>query len=363
MTFIIDSHQDIAYNALTFNRDVRLSAREIRKREKDTQIPVWNGGEALVGWPEYQAGQIAVIFATLFLTPWQYRGGDWETQVYQTSRQAYPLYHKQIDFYHRLTEENPDLFQLIRSRKDLTQILSHYQEMDRQMDRPVGIVLLMEGAEGINTPDDLEEYYDLGLRQVGPVWAGNRFCGGTKEDRPFDKEAMALLDVMASLGMVLDISHMREKAALTALDIYRGPVMASHANVRRLLRDSGGERHFTDQVIRKLFERGGTVGVVPFNKFLSPDWTLTSPRESVTINELVSQIDYYCQMAGNSSHVGLGSDFDGGFGYPQIPLEMDTIADLQKLAPILRQKGYEQVDIDRIFGLNWKKHLETILPE
>jgi membrane dipeptidase len=61
MTYIIDAHQDIAYNALTFNRDIRLSAYEVRKKEQGTQIPEWNNGDATVGWPEFQDGEIAVI--------------------------------------------------------------------------------------------------------------------------------------------------------------------------------------------------------------------------------------------------------------------------------------------------------------
>lgn len=363
MTYIIDAHQDIAYNAITFNRDIRISALDVRKNEKGTQIPLWNCGEAVVGWPEFQAGEIAVIFTTLWCPPWQYRGGEWDTQSYQTTQQARILYRKQIDYYRRLTEENPEKFTLIVNQRDLTTVLSHYEVSDEQKNRPVGLVLLMEGAEGIGAPEELEEYYELGLRQVGPVWAGNRFCGGSKEDRPFDQEGRKLLEIMASLGMALDISHMRENAALTALDVYSGPVMASHSNSRRLLNDTGDERHLTDHVIRRLQERCGTIGVVPYNKFLSAEWTPASAPDAVTINQLISQIDYYCQFAGNSTQVGLGTDLDGGFGYPHIPQELDTIKDLQKLKPALLEKGYTQEDVANIFGINWKKHLETVLPK
>ena len=104
MTYIIDAHQDIAYNAIAFNRDIRLSAFEIRKNEQGSQIPIWNNGDATVGWPEYQQGEIAVIFATLFIPPWQYRGGDWDDQGYKTPSHARKLYHAQIDYYKRLTE-------------------------------------------------------------------------------------------------------------------------------------------------------------------------------------------------------------------------------------------------------------------
>jgi len=69
MTYMIDAHQDIAYNAFTLHRDFRLSAHEIRQREIGTSFPALNNGEATLGWKDYQSGKIAVIFATLFLTP------------------------------------------------------------------------------------------------------------------------------------------------------------------------------------------------------------------------------------------------------------------------------------------------------
>ena len=108
----------------------------------------------------------------------------------------------------------------------------------------------MEGAEGLRSIDELDEFYELGLRQVGPVWAGMRYCGGSKETRSFDSEGFSLLEKIASLGMAMDISHMSESAALTALDHFDGPVLASHSNARSLLKGRPPERHLSDQTIR-----------------------------------------------------------------------------------------------------------------
>jgi len=58
----------------------------------------------------------------------------------------------------------------------------------------------------------------------------------------------------------------------------------------------------------------------------------------------------------------LGSDFDGGFGLQHIPPELDTIADLQKLAPLLAARGYSQADLTAIFGENWLNYLHNALP-
>ena len=172
-----------------------------------------------------------------------------------------------------------------------------------------------------------------------------------------------MLDVMAGMGYALDLSHMNEISALQALDAYPGTVIASHANARTLLKDFPGERHFSDQSIRRLAERDGVMGVVPFNRFLVPGWANTDNRALVTLDKVVAQMDHICQVTGSARHAAFGTDFDGGFGWPAIPLEMDTIADLQKLVPMLAARGYSQEDISAIMGGNWLAHLKSYLPE
>jgi len=221
----------------------------------------------------------------------------------------------------------------------------------------------MEGAEGVREPAELEEWYRRGVRIIGPAWAGTRFCGGTSEPGPLTKEGFALLERMAEFHLTLDLSHMDEKAALQALDTYPGAIIASHANSLVLLQDSGSNRHLTDRVIQGLLERGGTIGIVPANGFLRPNWVEAGGRSSVTLDYFVAQMDYVCQMAGDALHVGIGSDFDGGFGLQSVPVEIDTISDIRKIIPILKQKGYTEIDIAAILGRNWLVHLQKTLPE
>ncbi len=73
-------------------------------------------------------------------------------------------------------------------------------------------------------------------------------------------------------------------------------------------------------------------------------------------------IDHICQVTGSAEHVGLGSDFDGGFGVERAPAELDTVADLQKLAPALRERGYAERDVEAILGQNWIRVLGRGLP-
>jgi membrane dipeptidase len=358
---LVDAHQDLAWNMLTFGRDYTHSVAETRKQEVDTLTPQVNG-DTLLGWPDYQSGRIALIFSTLFATPVRYKLGEWDHQCYSSVEEAHLVYSRQLDSYERLVDEHPELFRIIKKQDDLKSILAHWQRTDIE-EHPVGLVILMEGAEGVREPAELEDWYQRGVRIIGPAWAGTRFCGGTHEPGPLTKDGYALLERMAGFRFTLDLSHMDEKAALQAMDTYSGPVIASHANALELLKESNSNRHLTNREIQGLLERGGTIGIVPSNGFLKPNWNETGGRVSVTLDYVTAQIDYICQMAGNALHVGLGSDFDGGFGLQAVPVEVDTIADLRKIIPLLTQKGYTEADISAILGGNWLAHLQNTLPE
>lgn len=375
---IIDAHEDLAYNILTFGRDYTRSALETRNLEAGTQTPLQNG-DSLLGWPEYQKGQVAVVFGTLFVSPGHRQSEPWETQVYHDIAEANHLYRGQVDAYYRLTGENPDKFRLVLRHSDLQDLLDTWEsstddaepevaprdetggETTPRPGRPVGVVILMEGAEGVRHPDELEEWWEMGVRIIGPAWAGTRFCGGTRQPGPLTQEGFALLEAMAGLGFGLDLSHMDEAAVMQALDVYPGTILATHANAWSLLRNDSN-RHLTDQAIRGLVERDGVMGIVPFNVFLKSGWRSGDSRAEVGLDQVVAQIDHVCQIAGSARHAALGTDFEGGFGLQSVPVEIDTIADLHKLIPLLAEKGYSDDDIRGILSGNWLRMLQRILP-
>jgi membrane dipeptidase len=355
---IVDSHQDLAWNMLAFGRDYTRSAEETRRVERGGLAPQVNG-DTLLGWPDYQKGCVAVVFATLFAAPMRRKLGDWDTLCYSDEIQAQRLYRAQLEAYYRLVDSHPDYFRLIQVRRDLKEVLDHWNDQD-QHKHPVGLVALMEGAEGVREPEELEIWWRAGVRLIGPAWAGTRYSGGTREPGPLTQDGYALLDGMATLGFILDLSHMDEKAALQALDHYPGQVVATHANVSALLKGSQSNRHLSDRVIQGLLEHGGIIGVVPHNSFLKVGW---SRREEVSLTHVTAHIDYICQMAGNAQQVGLGTDFDGGFGWQSVPDGIDSIADLPKLAALLTEDGYSVEDVAAIMGQNWLSLLRRGLPE
>jgi len=362
MAIIVDSHCDLAWNMLCFGRDYTRSTAETRLREKGS-LAVEVNGDTLIGWPDYQRGQVAMVFATLFAAPRRLREGAWDTLVYDSAEEAHAVYRRQLDAYHELAETRSDFFRMVLSQNDLKEHLEVWGN-PALPERPVGVVILMEGADGIRDADELREWHELGVRLIGLAWAGTRYSGGTKEPGPLTDEGRVLLGAMAELGFVLDLSHMDERSALEALDIYEGPVAASHVNCLALLPDFPTNRHFSDTVLRKLLERGGIIGSMPVNSFLKSGWSRKqgSRREEVTLDDFAAHLDHVCQLAGNSLHSGIGSDFDGGFGLQSVPPEVDTVADLQKVVPLLEKRGYGPTDVSNILGGNWLRLLQTVLP-
>ncbi len=360
---IIDAHQDLAWNMLTYGRDYTRSVAETRRLEAgNPRLKV--SGDSTVGWPEYQQGKVAVVFSTLYATPAKkQQAGD--VLVYKDSETAHRLYRDQTDVYRKLTDSHPDKFRLITTTPELDSVIEHWSTSDSdQQGHPVGLIQLMEGADGICSPHELSDWWELGLRMIGLAWAGTRYSGGTSEPGPLTDEGRVLISAMADFNFILDLSHMDEAAAYESLDRYEGPVMATHANCASLVRDPDTNRHLTDDVIHGLIERDAVIGVIPFNTFLKAGWKREtgSRREEVPLDALIAHIDHICQLAGNSLHAGIGSDFDGGFGLQSIPPELDSIADLPLIATKLMERGYTETDAENVLGGNWLRFLRKNLP-
>ncbi len=360
---IVDAHCDLAWNMLNFGRDYTRSAAETRRLERGS-LAVQKNGDTLIGWNEYQEGRVAVVFSTLFAAPARTKEGAWDKQCYSNYNEAHQIHRDQLDAYHRLAETHPQQFHLIRNQGELKTHLADWGD-EGLNNHPVGLVVLMEGADSIRSIDELPEWHEMGLRLIGLSWAGTRYAGGTRQPGPLSSEGRQLLAAMAEFGFILDLSHMDEQAAWEALDLYDGPIVATHVNCLSLLPGYPTNRHFPDRLLKAIVERGGIVGSVVFNNFLKAGWSVAggSRRDEVPLEQVVAHIDHVCQLAGDALHAGIGSDFDGGFGLQSTPPEIDTVADLQKILPLLKQRGYSDSDVSQVAGGNWLRCLSENLPE
>jgi membrane dipeptidase len=224
-------------------------------------------------------------------------------------------------------------------------------------DAPFGFILSMEGADPIVSPDHAIEWYQAGLRVVGLAHYGpSAYAHGTGCQGGLTAQGRELLRVMEETGLILDLTHLADESFWEATKLFHGPVLASHNDCRAI---TPGDRQYDDDQIRLIIERDGIIGA-PFDAWMMVSgWSLDrakSPR--VTLEDAVRHIDHICQLAGNTRHVAIGSDLDGGFGTEQCPEDLDTIADLQKLGPLLHQHGYTETDVNGIFHGNWLRFFE-----
>jgi membrane dipeptidase len=365
--FIVDAHQDIAYNALEWGRDLRRSVAETRALEarehpdycrEDAQ-----GGICMVGLPELRRGGVAIVFGTLFAYPLVGVGKGVNpryrlTQSYRDPDGAWPVAREQLDYYRRLAQEAG--VWLLLTQEDLERFIGAWSQSNgADPQRPFGIVPLMEGADAVRRPEEAEDWFAAGLRVLGLAWAhGSRYCGGNGRPGPLTPEGRRLLHHMQRVGLVLDTSHLAEESFWQALEQFEGTVIASHSNCRALV-DS--PRHLSDAMIRAIAERGGVIGIAPINPFLYANWKRSQPF-AVSLRRVVEHIDHVCQLTGSANHVGIGSDLDGGFGRDETPEELETVADFPRLAEALAAAGYAQEDVVRIMGGNWLRLLERVLP-
>jgi membrane dipeptidase len=356
---IVDAHEDIAWNALTFGRNYALGAQALRRAEAHSDAPQRNG-RTLLGLPEWLAGRIAVVFGTLYISPERRRMGVWDLQSYRDAEEAHHRASGQLDYYRRFTDDNEQL-ELVTTRAGLESVLASWAGADPAA-RRVGLVPLMEGADPIREPREVEQWYERGVRIVGLAWSGTRYSGGTHEPGPLTALGRELLPRMAEVGMILDTSHLAEEAFFEALERYPGAVIASHSNPRVLAPERRADRHLSDEMIARLAERGGVMGVAPINSWLSRRYERGDPKESVTLEQVVAAIDHVCQVVGDAEHAGLGSDFDGGFGLDAVPAEIDTVADLAKIGPALAARGYGEAQVAAILGGNFLRVLRANLP-
>nr|BAG55475.1 putative peptidase [uncultured bacterium] len=293
---------------------------------------------------------VAIAFGTLFVAPQstaERMGGDTRL-TYATPAEAHKHGMDQLDYYRRLADEPDSRVRLVGDTAVLDEVLAA-QNSDMPL---IGLVPLMEGADPIREPEEVEMWYEKGLRLIGLAWDDTRYASGAWRGSPhgLTPDGERLLEQMAALNMILDLTHMSEKATLDALERYSGPVVATHTNPRKLV---PGERQFSDTQIQLLAERQGVMGIVLFNRFLRPDTRRGDPRDRVTLAHVAAHIDYVCQLLGSAAHVAIGSDFDGGFGVEDVPQGIDSIGDLARLADSLRRYGYDEDDIAAIMGGNW----------
>jgi membrane dipeptidase len=346
---IVDSHLDLAWNALQWNRNLLQSVYTIRVQENRTPGP--GRAQGTVALPEMRQGRIALCLATLLARS---TGRSVPHLDYPSPCQAYASAQGQLAYYRALEREGH--VRIITDQVRLDRHIAGWKTSAVSVDPPLGFIIAMESADAILDPGQLPEWWEAGLRVIGPAHYGmGRYSAGTGTEEGLTTLGRSLLAEMQRLGMILDLTHFSDQAFWQALDAFSGPVLASHNNCRALVPH---QRQFSDAQLHAICERDGVIGVTCDAWMLQPGWIAgQTTNERVTLADVTNHIDHICQLAGDSRHAAIGSDLDGGYGREQCPRDLDTIADLQKIAGLLADRGYAEPDIAVIMHGNWLRLL------
>jgi membrane dipeptidase len=318
---IVDSHLDIAWNALAHGRGFG-----------DEPAP-----GCLLSRRGLERAGYGLVFGSLFTAPRARRFLPDLPLAYRNAAEAHMMALCQVGFYRSLG------IPIITTRQ---QLQDHRDGWRRGR---LAMLLAFENADPIENPAQLGDWYEAGVRILGPAWSRTRYCGGTNAPGGLTTLGHELLRAMRRRRMVLDVSHMADRTLRDSLEAWTGPVVATHTGARAL---SPGQRQLPDDVIAEIGRREGILGVSMYSGHLR-----TAGRAD--ISDVVAHVEHIARVAGDVAFVGVGSDLDGGFGRDRAAI--DSLDDLAVLRSALARR-FGRRAADGVMGSNWLRFLEAVLP-
>jgi membrane dipeptidase len=319
---IVDAHLDIGWNAIAGGRGFLADP-----------APGYVVSRSALA----RAG-VGLVFATLYTAPARATRAMRTRFVYENAHEAHIMAVAQVNYYKSCG------LQLIRTRTELEAYVRGWRR------GKVAAVMLMEGADPVETPSQLGAWTERGVRVIGPAWGATRYSGGTGAPGGLTDLGVQLLKAMRRKRVILDLSHMADQAVADAFATWRGPVIASHSNARAIV---PGDRQITDATAAEVARRGGILGVSFYQHHLRK-------TGRATLADVVRHLLHLADAAGGPEHVGLGTDLDGGFGSKYAALT--DLSDLRRLPGLLRRR-FSAAQIEGIMGTNWIEFLRRSLPE
>jgi membrane dipeptidase len=361
---LVDAHIDVPYRLNNKWEDVTIATE---KGEFD--------------YPRAVAGGLNVPFMSIY-TP--------SRTEYDGS--AYNLANSLIDSVEAIVARAPDKFTMASSTADAEAAFKAGK---------IALALGLENGAPIQGDlDKLRHFYQRGARYITLTHSDSNHISDSSYDKvrlwqglsPFGKEVVA---EMNALGMMIDISHLSDKAAYEVLEFSEAPVIASHSSVRHLVdTEPVFERNMDDELIRALAKNGGVIminfgssfitkaaneyGITyrlaaaaygkrhglqsgdPMLKQFGEDYRSKHPYPFATVSDVADHIDHVVNLVG-VDYVGIGSDYDGvGNSLPEGLKDVSTYPNL--VAELLR-RDYSEGDIEKILGGNvlrvWKSVEKT----
>ncbi|MCP4156844.1 MAG: membrane dipeptidase [bacterium] len=356
----IDTHADTPLRLM--RGDFDLSISHDSKKE---------GGR--VDFPRMKKGGLDAIFFAVFLG----QGKRTPEAIKEAKELALQIFEK----VHKSLKANPDLAQLALTPDDAYRIEKAGKRaiyIGLENGYPIGKDIAM-----------VKTFYDLGARYITLCHTSNNDICDSSTDEKAENNGLSVfgrlvVKEMNRLGMVVDVSHISDKAFFDVLEVSSAPVLASHSCARAIC---DNPRNLTDGMLKKLAEKDGVIQVCFLGDYLVtapanperkaayddyfkkyPDyWGLPDDKKKLasdlwyslkdkfpvppaTVSDLVDHIDHIVRVVG-IDHVGIGTDFDGGGS-------LKDCADVSQMGNItleLVKRGYNEEQIRKIWGGNFMR--------
>ena len=307
---IVDAHEDIAFHLNYFKRSF-----------VDPEVP------CMITLPSLKEGNVKLVFNTIFVPPKQKPGNTLKSAT------------EQIGTYERLYEQY---------QSDIYKLTEKSQLESLENNPRIGFLTLMEGADPIESPGDLDMFYEKGVRLIGLAWNDkNRYASGNDTEEGLSELGYELIDRMNELHITLDLSHLNERCFWDSIERTELIPVATHSNARTLTEHP---RNLKDDQLRAISERGGVVGIVLYNPFLK------TGDAHPTLEDVFLHADYMIGLMGED-HVGIGSDMDGA-RIEDFPEGLKSVGELQKIADFFIDKGYSESRVKKIMSGNFLRVME-----
>ena len=327
-----------------------------------------------------RAGGLDAQFFSIWVEPQLFGGGG---------AKAMKRADDQIAAVRTLADKHPETWALATSADDIRNAASQGK---------IAALMGLEGGYAIDERlENVQRYYDLGVRYMSPAWSVSTSWAGSSGDevgrtRGLNEFGKNVVREMNRLGMMIDVSHVSDPTFWDIVNTSTAPVIATHSACRAI---ADVPRNLTDDMIRALAKTGGVVNVIFYPEHLEPGWSQKKKQVDAEIAPMVQQasadepgdavhkkmardrvrqqeyarrlppvnvarivdhIDHIVKLTG-VDHVGIGSDFDG----VQITTsDLATIAELPNLTKELLRRGYSETDVNKILGGNMLRVMDAL---
>ena len=323
---IIDLHEDISYYYISGAEGLEFGLEEFDKDMPKRHADI----------PKFKKAHVKLIFSSVFyLLPTLSLKTRGRIRAL-TPKAACLTALEHIKVYYRLVDAYPNDLTLILSEEDIYEVM----EGDK-----IGFLISMEGAYALEDVEDLQIYYNLGIRSLQLTWnLGNKYaapCTATK-DYGLTDEGVELIQKANRLGVIVDLAHASKKTHLEAAETSKLPLINSHVNPRKMHETP---RNIDDEMYEAIRKTGGVAGFM---------CALIGGEND--IEAYARNIIYVYENFGPDI-IAIGTDYFGLIN-TKTPKGLEDITKFRKLFKLLIEKGMSGEDVEK---LAYKNALRVIL--